>query len=804
MQKSVILSLLAFVLLLGVAAQAWVDVTRPGDVIKGVPNDGVTTGGNDNGWPPNELPKFAIDDQILTKYLHFKGNFQPTGIRVTPSVGPTVVRGLGLTTANDAEARDPVEYELSGSNVGIDGPYTLIHSGPIEDFADATAWPRRTINETPIRFDNDVAYAHYQLMFPTVRDAAGANSMQIAEIELLIPIYKASVPIPADGAVHEDTWANLGWTAGEAAVSHDVYISADRAEVESGAAEAFAGNQTMNFLVVGFPGFAFPEGLQPGTTYYWRVDEVNPDHPDSPWVGDVWSFTVPPKEAWRPDPPDGAKFVDVDTDLSWMPGWGAKLHTVYFGDTFDEVNDAAGGAAQVGTTYTLDTLDMGTTYYWRVDEFDGAETHKGDVWSFTTTSGEGGLLGEYFGNTTLSGEPVLTRMESQIDFNWGDGTPDPILSNNNWSARWTSDLNVLFGDTYTFSVNSEGGTRLWIDGELVIDVWVSWVATRYASQPIYLESGIHSLRLEFADFDRVAQQQLYWSAPSVPEEIIPAGPLQPPFKARRPSPPNGGADVRQAPILSWVAGYAAASHQVYFGADVDAVANATTGSPEYKGAKDLGDEMLDPGQLEPGATYYWRVDEVNDLHSDSPWVGSVWSFTIADFLIVDDFETYTDNDAAGEAIWQTWVDGFGVANNGAQVGYLLPPYAEQAIIHGGLQSMPLLYDNTQGVLNSEATLALGGLDLTQGGGTTLKVWYRGLAGNAPASVYAALDGARIYHSDPSATEIEQWTALEIDLQDFAQRGANPASVNQIALGVGDGTAASEGTGTLYIDDIGVH
>ena len=804
MQKTLILTGVVFVLMLGAAAQAWVDVTHPGDVIKGVPNDGVTTGGNDNGWPPNELPRFAIDDQILTKYLHFRGNVQPTGIRVTPSVGATIVRGLSLTTANDAEPRDPVEYELSGSNDSIAGPYTLIHAGPIVDFAGSPAWPRRTKNETPIRFDNDVAYAHYQLMFPTVRDPGGANSMQIAEIELLMPIYTASDPDPADGAVHEDTWANLGWTVGEAAVSHDVYISTNRADVESGAAEAFKGNQATNFLVIGFPGFPFPEGLQPGTTYYWRVDEINPDHPDSPWIGDVWSFTVPPKKAWRPNPPDGAKFVDADVDLSWMPGWGAKMHTVYFGETFEEVDNATGGTPQITTTYGLDTLEMGKTYYWRVDEFDAIETHKGDVWSFTTTTGGGGLLGQYFNNTTLRGEPVLTRIDPQIDFNWGAGTPDPILSDNNWSARWTSDLNVLFADTYTFSVNSEGGTRLWIDGELVIDVWVSWVATRYASQPMYLDSGIHSLRLEFADFDRNAQQQLYWSAPSVPEEIIPAGPLQPPFKARRPSPPDGGANVRQAPTLSWMAGYAAASHQAYFGTDADAVANATTGSPEDKGAKDLGDEMLDPGQLEPGATYYWRIDEVNDLHPDSPWVGSVWCFTTADFLIVDDFETYTDNDAAGEAIWQTWVDGFGVADNGAQVGYLLQPYAEQAIIHGGLQSMPLLYDNTQGVLNSEATLPLGGMDLTQAGGTTLKLWYRGLAGNAAAPIYAALDNARIYHPDPATTEIEQWTALEIDLQEFAQLGANPASVNQMAVGVGDGTPASEGTGTLYFDDIGVH
>jgi len=804
MWKSFLVVVLTSVFVLSGAALAGRDITAPGDVVVGVPNDGISSDSSTDGWPPNELPSFAIDNQILTKYLHFRGEVEPTGFRVTPSVGATIVTGLTLTTANDATERDPVEYELSGSNESINGPYTLIHTGAIVDFAGATAWERRTINETPIQFENNVAYKHYQVMFPTVRDPGAANSMQIAEVELLAPVFKASEPDPADGAVHEDTWATLSWTAGEAAVSHDVYISTNQAEVESGAAEAFLGNQALNYLVVGFPGFTFPDGLQPGTTYYWRVDEINDGHPGSPWVGDVWSFTVPPNKAWRPDPPNGAKFIDVNADLSWMPGWGAKMHIVYFGETLEEVDAASGGLKQIGTSYALDTLEISKTYYWRVDEFDGRDTYKGDVWSFTTTGGGGGILGEYFNNTTLSGEPVLTRLESEINFDWAADSPGPPLQDNSWSARWTADLNILFADTYTFSVNSEGGTRLWIDGNLVIDMWVSWVATRYSSVPLELEAGVHSLRLEFADFDRNAVQQLYWSAPSVDEQIVPAGPLQPPYMARRPNPSNSAVDVKQAPALKWVAGYAAASHQVYFGADAEAVRNADAGSPEYKGAKDLGDEMLDPGQLEWGVTYYWRVDEVNDLHPDSPWVGNVWSFTAADYLVIEDFEDYTDDDTAGEAIWQTWIDGFGVANNGAQVGYLLPPYAESAIVHNGAQSMPLLYDNTLGVLNSEATLALSGMDLTQSGGTMLKIWYRGLADNAAVPLYVALDNARVTHPDPAATQVEEWVDLDVDLQSFVLLGANPSNANVLAVGAGDGTAASEGTGTLYIDDIGVH
>ncbi|MHC4431359.1 MAG: hypothetical protein ACYTBS_05925, partial [Planctomycetota bacterium] len=144
-----ILIVVASALVFGGTAWAGRDVTSPQDTVLGVPDD--------SDWPPNELPPFAVDDQILTKYLHFKGGMQATGIRITPVAGATVVTGLTFTTANDADGRDPVDYELSGSNESINGPYTLIASGTIDDFAGSPAWPRRTINETPIQFDNDIA-----------------------------------------------------------------------------------------------------------------------------------------------------------------------------------------------------------------------------------------------------------------------------------------------------------------------------------------------------------------------------------------------------------------------------------------------------------------------------------------------------------------------------------------------------------------------------------------------------------------------------------------------------------------------
>ena len=138
------------------------------------------------------------------------------------------------------------------------------------------------------------------------------------------------------------------------------------------------------------------------------------------------------------------------------------------------------------------------------------------------------------------------------------------------------------------------------------------------------------------------------------------------------------------------------------------------------------EESFEPGKLPWESTFYWRIDEVAAGNPDSPWIGDIWSFTTADFLIVDDFEEYTDNDAANEAIWQAWIDGFGVNTNGSQVGYVMPPYAEQTVVQGGRQSMPLHYANTEGVTNSEAELTLvSPRDWTEGGVETLSIWFRG-------------------------------------------------------------------------------
>jgi hypothetical protein len=199
---------------------------------------------------------------------------------------------------------------------------------------------------------------------------------------------KAIKPDPADGAFNSNSWVALSWQAGDFAASHDIYMGDNYEDVANGAGETFRDNLELNttFFITGIQGYAYPDGLVPGTTYYWRIDEVNDADPDSPWKGNVWSFTVPFQTAYDPDPADGAEFVDLDTVLSWTPGYGAEMHTVYIGDNYDDVNNATDGPLQLPLIYNPGMLELGKIYYWRVDEIAGLDTYKGDIWSFTTSN----------------------------------------------------------------------------------------------------------------------------------------------------------------------------------------------------------------------------------------------------------------------------------------------------------------------------------------------------------------------------------------------------------------------------------
>ncbi|MHC4105913.1 MAG: PA14 domain-containing protein, partial [Planctomycetota bacterium] len=351
--------------------------------------------------------------------------------------------------------------------------------------------------------------------------------------------FKAHSPIPADGALHTDTWANLSWSVGDTAASHDVYFGDNFNDVNDGTVETLLGNQTATLITLGFPGFAIPDGLVPGTTYYWRVDEVEADGATK-HKGDVWSFLVPPKTAYNPIPLDGAKFIDQNVDLEWSPGSGAKFHTVYFSDNFNDVNNATGGQAQVGTSFDPGSLEIGKLYYWRVDEDDLIETHKGNVWSFTTIRPGGGIRAQYYRGIGFGGSPVINTKDANINFNWAGDSPDPSLEVDSFSVRWTGELEVEFSEAYTFYANTDDGVRLWVNDQLIINRWVDRRAPTEAKGTVELIGGQRvPFIMEYYESGGDAVAELRWESPSLPKQLIPDAAFSLPVKASGSNPSTG-------------------------------------------------------------------------------------------------------------------------------------------------------------------------------------------------------------------------------------------------------------------------
>jgi hypothetical protein len=479
-------------------------------------------------------------------------------------------------------------------------------------------------------------------------------------------IAKAYGPIPADGSIYNDTSVSLEWWPGDTAASHDLYFGSSFDDVNDGINGTFQGNHTATSFIAGSGESAYPDDLVPDTTYYWRIDEVEAD--GRKHKGDIWSFRIAPKTAYDLNPADGEEFVETDVTLSWTAGLGAESHTVYFSDNFEDVNNAAKGSPQESTTYTPGILESRKFYYWRVDEYDGLATYKGEVWSFSTPGAV--------------------------------GSPNPY---------------------------------------------------------------------------------------------------------------NGAVNVNQTTILTWIASDNAESHQVYFGTDEDAVRNATTSSPEYKGSKNLDDEKYDPGQLAMETTYYWRIDEIEGQNTQK---GNVWTFTTADYLVVDDWEFYNDIDPpspASNTIFAYWMDGYTNPNvNGALIGYdpPQPSYVELNVVHGGKQSMPYIYDIDGKYAEASLTLS-SPRNWTASDVKTLTIWFHGDLVNDPAPIYVTIANTTgtpvtVTYEDPSATQIHAWTKWDIPLQTFADQGINLMDVDSIILGIGNKTNPPGGAGKVYFDDIGLH
>ena len=512
-----------------------------------------------------------------------------------------------------------------------------------------------------------------------------------------------------------------------------------------------------------------------------------------------------------PYPEDGQVDVPWDVALSWTAGEFAASHDVYFGTSFADVNTAGRAnpmdvllsQGQSGTSYDpapgAPGLAFGQTYYWRVDEVNAAPDNtifKGDVWSFTveplayplanviatsnasseegagpenTVNGSGLNAGDQHSTlatdmwvAAAAGEPVWIQFEFdkvyllhellvwnynvQFELMLGFGFKDTAIEYSENGVDWTT-----FGDVQFAQATAKGTYT----ANTTVDL--SGVAAKFVRLTARSGWGL------MGQFGLSEVRFLYI-----------------PVQARQPQPEAGAVDVSVASILDWRSGRQAASHEVYLGTDEAAVIDGTA----LVGT--VAESQYAPSVLDLDATYYWRVDEVNEGEAIASWTGEVWSFSTQQFVVVDDFEGYTDDLEAGTTIFDTWLDGW-VNDTGSTVGYLEAPFAEQTTVHGGRQSMPLFYEG-----NSRADFTIdGSQDWTAGGATTLVVYFRGASNNGAGQFYATVNGKKVTY--PGGLTSPVWKQWNIEL---ASLGTNLANVNAFSLGV-DGS----GSGLVFVDDI---
>ena len=208
-------------------------------------------------------------------------------------------------------------------------------------------------------------------------------------------------------------------------------------------------------------------------------------------------------------------------------------------------------------------------------------------------------------------------------------------------------------------------------------------------------------------------------------------------EAYNPYPGDKRKDIPRNVILSWKQGMYGKTHNVYLGTRFEDVNEATATDPRGVLVSQGQDGLtFDAGQFDYGRTYYWRVDEVNAAPDLTVYKGDVWTFDVINAIVVDDFESYND---ACSRISYAWKGGSDIGDNvdcgviaspgngtGSIIGNDAPPYAEQTIVHGGKQSLPLRYDNSKGPFISEGVRTFDSAqDWTRDGVADLSVWFVG-------------------------------------------------------------------------------
>ena len=298
----------------------------------------------------------------------------------------------------------------------------------------------------------------------------------------------------------------------------------------------------------------------------------------------------------------------------------------------------------------------------------------------------------------------------------------------------------------------------------------------------------------------------------IPDEFLIRGD---PNLAWLPRPFHNAIDVPVTTDLEWEPGDYASSHEVYFGTNWYKVNDANNDAnywPDiFKGKQDPCSYELPT--LDLGATYYWRIDEVNDTTYDR-WKGNIWRFAIADFILIDNF----DDDTAQDPPKNDWKNG-AVLGTGAQITLRSTP----PVI--GEHSMRYYYTNHfdygygWGYYSEIQTISLEPNDWDYYDIRVISLWFYGQSGNDATEYETQMNlgleddsnYAVVWYGGPGAPEgeeitdvqVEEWQLWEVRTNRFAN--INFSDVNKICIGFGTrGWPDPSGYGTVYFDEINLY
>jgi hypothetical protein len=619
-----------------------------------------------------------------------------------------------------------------------------------------------------------------------------------------------------DFNAHIEEWHHVAVTFVDASNATVIYVDG---EVNSQGSVTAAIDVTTNPVYLGWK--------QDGNGYFHgTIDEVVVDDSAYTQAQVLEIMKTTSTLSGNPSPETDSTDVLRDAVLEWTAGEFAVTHDLYLGTTFADVNDATQDnplGVLVDPDLDVTTYDpegllaFGQTYYWRVDEVNGAPdftAFKGEVWTFTaepfaypienvTATASSAHDGDMIPEKTIdgSGMDALNLHSSEPKHMWlsGMGDPEP-------SIQYEFDRAYKLHEMWVWNSNQliEGFVGLGAK-DVSIEIssngadWTLLEGTPPFAQAPGKAGYAHNTTIDFggamAQYVKLTVNAGYGMLPQ--SGLSEVRFLYVPTFAREPQPADAevtdGVDV----VLGWRAGREAASHEVYLGTDSMDLALVQT----------VHENSAAIGPLDYATTYYWQIVEVNDAETPASNAGDVWSFSTPAYGTVDDFDQY-DNDC--QRIFFAWEDGLG--HNGGEdvddcdmapsngngggsiVGNASAPFAERTIVRSG-QSMPLEYDNAFGP--SEATLSLDSQDWSAHGIKSLSLYFRGDPGNT-GQLYVKINNTKVaYDGLPGALQRPQWLPWNIDLSTVA---GNLQSVTSLAIGIEGATAS----GMLYVDNIRVY